>query len=62
MNAIKVETTVDEATAMATPRRLSLEELLAQRVDASPGAPALTDADIERAIREGALDGVLCGG
>jgi len=81
VNAIKVETTVDEATASAIPalrpllgkrvelialqteasdvptQRLTLDELLARRVDAPPGAPPLTEEDIRRAIIEGALDG-----
>ena len=85
MNAIKVETTVDEATANAIPalrpllgkrvelialqadlppagapkRKLTVDELLARRVDAPPGVPPLTEADIQRAIIEGALDGNL---
>ncbi len=83
MNAIKFETTVDEATARVIPalrpllgkrvelialqtdgepteapgRKLTLDELLALRVDAPPGAPPLTEEDIQRAIIEGALDG-----
>lgn len=54
MNAIKVETTVDEANAS---RKLTLDELLARRVDAPHGARPLTEEDIQRAIVEGALDG-----
>jgi hypothetical protein len=83
MNAIKVETTIDEATAAAIPalrpllgqrvelialqadlpsagapkRKLSVDELLARRIDAPPSAPPLTEADIQRAIIAGALDG-----
>ena len=81
MNAIKVETTVDEATVRAIPalrpllgkrvelialatedatapeRRLSVEELLARRVDAPPGSRPLSEEDIQRAIIEGALGG-----
>jgi len=43
----------------ATPERLklTLDQLLAQRVDAPPGTPPLTDEDIRRAIAVGALDG-----
>ncbi|MEW6745274.1 MAG: hypothetical protein AB1486_21180 [Planctomycetota bacterium] len=37
--------------------RLSLDELLAQRVEAPPGAGPLSEEDIQRAIVEGALDG-----
>lgn len=83
MNAIRIETTVDEATATAVPglrpllgqrvelialsaegdarqppkRRLTVDELLARRVDAPAGAPPLSEQDIQRAIIEGALDG-----
>lgn len=83
MNAIKFETTVDEATARAIPalrpllgkrvelialqaegdpteatgQTLTLDELLARRVDAPPGARPLSEEDIQRAIVEGALDG-----
>jgi hypothetical protein len=83
VNAIKVETTVDEATASAIPalrpllgkrvelialqteggasepakQKLTLDELLARRVDAPPGTPPLSDEDIRRAIVEGALGG-----
>ena len=83
VNAIKVETTVDEATASAIPAlrpllgkrvelialqtdgdhpkppspKLSVDELLARRADAPPGAAPLTEDDIRRAIVEGALDG-----
>jgi hypothetical protein len=83
MNAIKVETTVDEATANAIPalrpllgkrielialqtesdaprerpRQLTVDELLARRIDAPAGTRPLTEEDIQRAIIEGALDG-----
>lgn len=83
MNSIRLETTIDEATALALPalrpllgkrvelialqagsepaqtqtRKLTLDELLAARVDAAPGSPRLSDDDIERAIVQGALDG-----
>ena len=85
MNPIKVQTTVDEATAAAIPafrpllgkrielialqteaesveipqRKLTLDELLARRVDAPTGAAPLTDDDVQRAIITGALDGNL---
>lgn len=83
MDAIKVETTVNEATVQAIPalrpllgkrvelialqakqspdmtpeRKLTLDELLARRLDAPPGAPPLTEEDIQRAILVGALEG-----
>lgn len=83
MNTIKVQTTVDEATARAIPalrpllgkrvelialraegettdakeRKLTVDELLARRVQAPPGAVPLSDEDIQRAAVEGALDG-----
>ena len=83
MNAIKVQTTVDEATASAIPalrpllgkrvelialqieggssepakQKLTLDELLARRVDAPPGTPPLSEEDIRRAIVEGAIGG-----
>ncbi len=83
MDAIKVETTVDEAAANAIPAlrpllgkrvelialttdvspdeaartRLTFDTLLERRIDAPVGAPPLTDADIQRAIVAGALDG-----
>lgn len=78
VNAIKVETTIDEAAAKAIPalrpllgKRVELivlqaeggsvppprDELLARRIDAPPGAPPLTDDDIQRAIVQGALGG-----
>ncbi len=50
--ALATETPTQPATW-----RLSLEELLAQRVNAPPGTRALTQQDIDRAIAEGALDG-----
>ncbi len=85
VNPIKVQTTVDEATAAAIPafrpllgkhvelialqaeaepakiteRKLTLDELLARRIDAPTGAAPLTDDDIQRAIITGALDGNL---
>ena len=85
MNPIKVQTTVDEATAAAIPafrpllgkrvelialqaeaepakiaeRKLTLDELLARRIDVPTGAAPLTDDDIQRAIITGALDGNL---
>jgi hypothetical protein len=37
--------------------KLTLEELLARRVDGPPGSGALTDDDIQRAIVKGALGG-----
>ena len=37
--------------------KLTLEELLARRVDGPPGSGALTDDDIQRAIIKGALGG-----
>ena len=40
-------------------RKLTLDELLARRIDAPAGAAPLTDDDIERAIITGALDGNL---
>ncbi len=39
-------------------RTLTLDALLERRVDAPVGTPPLTDADIQRAIIEGALDGI----
>jgi hypothetical protein len=83
MNAIKVDTTVDQALADAVPelrpligkrielialqadlpaesmsrKKITFDEFLAHRIVAPPGTPPLTDADIERAIIEGALDG-----
>ena len=83
VNPIKVQTTVDEATAAAIPAfrpllgkrvelialqadagpaelsegKLTLDELLARRIDAPAGAAPLTDDDIQRAIVTGALDG-----
>jgi len=85
VNPIKVQTTVDEATAAAIPAfrpllgkrvelialqaeearaeiptgKLTLDDLLARRVDAPAGAVPLTDDDIQRAIVAGALDGNL---
>ncbi|HEX3776751.1 MAG TPA: hypothetical protein VHV51_19905 [Polyangiaceae bacterium] len=85
MNPIKVQTTVDEATAAAIPAfrpllgkrvelialqaeeahreiptgKLTLDDLLARRVDAPAGAAPLTEDDIQRAIVTGALDGNL---
>jgi len=82
VTAIKVKTTVDEATAAAIPalrpllgkrveliavhtdgepeeppkQTLTVDELLARRVAAPPGA-RLTADDIRRALSEGALDG-----
>jgi hypothetical protein len=79
MNAIKVETTIDEAVARAIPalrpllgtrveiialqadavgaqrRRLTLDELLASRLERPPGVAPVTLDDMERAIVEGAL-------
>ncbi len=40
-----------------TSQKLSFDELLAGRVNAPPGAPRLSEHDIERAIVTGALDG-----
>lgn len=40
-------------------RKLTLDELLARRIDAPVGATPLTDDDIQRAIITGALDGNL---
>jgi hypothetical protein len=83
MNAIKVDTTVDQALADAVPelrpligkrielialqaespaesprrKKITFDEFLEHRIVAPPGTPPLTDADIERAIIEGALDG-----
>ncbi|HEY2409924.1 MAG TPA: hypothetical protein VGI10_28160 [Polyangiaceae bacterium] len=85
MNPIKVQTTVDEATAAAIPAfrpllgkrvelialqaeaepgefpkgKLSVDDLLARRIDAPAGAAPLTDDDIQQAIAMGALDGNL---
>lgn len=57
---MRVELTAIQAQASpanSPGRKLTLEELLVQRVDAPPGAKPLTDEDIERAIVTGALDG-----
>jgi len=82
VNAIKVQTTVDDATAAAIPAfrpllgkrvelialqaeaesakvsegKLTLDELLARRIDAPTGTAPLTDDDIQRAIITGALE------
>ncbi len=82
MSAIRLQATIDEATAQALPglrpllgqrvelvatqtadqpakqtKRLTLDELLALRVEAAPDARPLSNEDIERAIIQGALDG-----
>jgi len=46
-----------EPTEEPPRRKLTLDELLANRIDAPPGTPPLTDDDIRQAIVEGALDG-----
>ena len=45
--------------AESTEPRLTLDELLARRIDAPTGAAPLTDEDIQRAIMQGALDGSI---
>lgn len=79
MNAIKVDTTIDEALAQALPAlrpflgkrvelialdaaatqaprsRLSVNELLAARIDLPPGVGPVSLEDMDRAIVEGAL-------
>jgi len=49
----------DAEPAELTERKLTLDELLARRIDAPAGAAPLTDDDIQRAIVTGALDGNL---
>jgi len=49
----------DAEPPKATERKLTLDELLARRVDAPIGAEPLTDDDIQSAIIAGALDGNL---
>jgi hypothetical protein len=79
MNAIKVDTMIDDAVVKAIPallpllgrqvelialdaapaavpeRKLTVDELLASRIELPPGVGPLTLEDMERAIAEGAL-------
>jgi hypothetical protein len=53
--ALQAEADAEKVAA----RKLTLDELLARRIDAPTGAAPLTDDDIQRAIITGALDGSL---
>jgi hypothetical protein len=48
---------IEAESAQARMRKLTLDELLEQRIDAPPGSRPLTEDDIRRAIIEGALNG-----
>jgi hypothetical protein len=48
---------IEAEGAQVFKRKLTLEELLAQRIDAPPNSRPLTDDDIRCAIVEGALNG-----
>jgi hypothetical protein len=78
MNAIRIDTTIDEAVARAIPalrpllgrhmelialdaappqeRKLTVDELLAARVELPAGSGSVSLEDMERAIVEGALE------
>ena len=84
MDAVRFDTTVDEALAQAAPalrplmgkhvevialdlgraaqapelrRKITFDEFLALRVERPKGSPPVTLADMEEAIRIGAVDG-----
>lgn len=55
MTAVEADTNTNAAAAPDD--QLTVDELLARRIDAPPGQRALTQEDIDRAIVTGALDG-----
>ncbi len=54
---VEMTAVVMDANGTGTHGGLTIDELLARRVDAAQGQGALTQADIDRAIVTGALDG-----
>lgn len=53
----RIELIALQAEVPAKEGKLTLDELLARRIDAPPGAKPLTEEDIQRAIMQGALGG-----
>jgi hypothetical protein len=57
MIALAADTELPSATTETRRKKLSFDELLALRLEPPPGVGPISDADIEKAIIKGALDG-----